>query len=216
MKYKRQDIKKYYDLTGKFQDSQSFYEKPAENYLLRTLHFGTARHIVELGSGTGSFAQTLLSRCLPLKTRYTGFDVSSTMVEMASKKIQHFGPRAQVYRVDACKSLPLKDNSIDVMFANFFLDLLPGEDIKRIISNASQYLKKGGLLCIANITYGTSGTSKYVMKVWQLIHGIAPFSVGYCRPVDLGNYLSGQKWRSKEYSYCSYGIEVQVIVNKLH
>lgn len=210
------NIKNYYDLTGKLQDSQSFYEKPAQNYFLKTLNFDDSQHIVEFGPGSGGFAQKLLADYLPQRTRYTGFDISSTMVELTSKRISHFGHRAKVYNEDIRKPLPLPANSIDIIFAHFVFDLFKAEDIKRVISSSAGYLKKDGLLCLSNITYGTKGTSRFIMKSWQSIHQLMPFIVGYCKPIDLKNYLSNEEGQNDEKIFNSFGISVQTLKIRLH
>jgi len=210
------NIKKYYDLTGKLQDSQSFYEKPAQNYFLETIKFDNVQHVVEFGTGTGRFAQTLLSDYLPHNTRYTGFDISTTMVELASKNIDSFRNRAKVHLADVRKPLPLTQNSIDLIFAHFVFDMLNEEDLKRVLSDASGYLKKGGLLCLSNITHGSNSFSNIVMGFWQSIYRSMPYIVGYCKPIDLSIYLSEEIWQTEEKRFCSFGISVQTLKNSLY
>ena len=89
-----EQVKRFYDRFAERQDRQGWYEDDALGELARAGEFQTAKRIVEFGCGTGRFASSLLSSDLPGDARYLGFDVSSSMVSIASARLAEFGPRA--------------------------------------------------------------------------------------------------------------------------
>ena len=67
-----------------------------------------ARRVVELGCGTGKLAADLLSSSLRTSARYTGFDVSATMVRLSRARTAVFGDRARIVQIDGSPALPLE------------------------------------------------------------------------------------------------------------
>jgi len=81
-------VREFYDRFGSRQDAQGFYEDRATAMLIEHSDFALARSVFEFGTGTGRFAEKLLSGCLPSFCRYSGIDVSSTMVRLSNLRLQ--------------------------------------------------------------------------------------------------------------------------------
>jgi 16S rRNA A1518/A1519 N6-dimethyltransferase RsmA/KsgA/DIM1 with predicted DNA glycosylase/AP lyase activity len=62
--FTKDDARDFYNCFGSKQDLQAFYENPAISDLLAHADFEHARSVFELGFGTGTLAQRLLSRHL--------------------------------------------------------------------------------------------------------------------------------------------------------
>jgi SAM-dependent methyltransferase len=113
----REEARSFYNRFGKKQDWQRFYEGPAIKDLLAHGAFERARAVLELGCGTGAFAERLLSRYLSKEATYLCLDVSSTMVSLAKARLRQYGPRTGVCLTDGSPKLPLPDSRFDRFIA---------------------------------------------------------------------------------------------------
>jgi ubiquinone/menaquinone biosynthesis C-methylase UbiE len=77
-----------YDRVGRWQDTQSFYERPAVDELIRAGQFEVATSVVEVGCGTGALAARLLDAHLPATARYVALEVSATMVGLTQRRLR--------------------------------------------------------------------------------------------------------------------------------
>ena len=76
-----------YDRIGRLQDLQALYEHRAASDLLAHADFEHAQAVLEVGYGTGAFAQRLLERHLPPWSHYAGIDVSPHMHALARRRL---------------------------------------------------------------------------------------------------------------------------------
>lgn len=148
----------FYDRFGEKQDAQAFYEDRALELIVSSAALASARHVFELGCGTGRLARTLLQRALPAEASYCGADLSTTMVRIAAKRLHPFSGRALVIRASATSPLPLRDGSVDRFLSTYVLDLLgdgfisrPGESglQDRRFARLYRVASKGKLLRLA-------------------------------------------------------------------
>lgn len=187
-------IKRFYDRFGARQDRQAFYEDRALENLLAYAAFAAARTITEFGCGTGRFARQILSGCP--EAIYTGFDVSSTMCDLARGALSAFGPRAAVHRLEpGTVHLPVPDGSTDRLVSTYVLDLLPAADITVFLEEAQRVLTPGGRLCLVSLTTGETLVSRGVARVWSVIHRLRPQLVGGCRPIRISEYCDPARWQ---------------------
>ncbi len=186
-------VKRYYDRSGTFQDRQGFYEDAALDDLVAHAAFDEARAIVELGCGTGRFAQRLLA--LSPAARYEGFDVSTTMLDIAGDRLAGPVDRARLHRLDpGTVRLPLPDRSADRFVSAYVLDLLPPADIHTTLDEARRVLVPGGLLCLVSLTTGRPVFPWIVAHAWNVVFRLRPQLVGGCRPIELGDYCGEPAW----------------------
>ncbi len=190
----RRAIKAYYDRIGRGQDTQRFYEDRATGRLLEHGGFGTAHSIVELGCGTGRFAQKLLTDWLPSNAAYRGFELSERMTAIATARLQPWPARATATRIEGAPPLPVDDGSADRFLANYVLDLMTPADARRWLDEAHRTLEPEGLLCLVSITPGTRRLSRFVSDTWARIWRRRPMLVGGCRPIQLLELLAGGDW----------------------
>ena len=126
----RDAIRDHYDAYGSRQDGQNWYEDPALKVLLYNGAFDSAEHVVEVGCGTGQLAETLLRDHLGPMARYTGLEISQTMVSLARDRLLVFEPRAVVELTDGGMMLPECDRIVAAYVMNryrgFWLALLTG------------------------------------------------------------------------------------------
>ena len=207
------EAKRFYDRFGAKQDQQDFYEAPAITYLLDHGDFAHASSLFELGCGTGRLARELLLNHLSATATYRGVDISSTMVALAEEKLAPFAPRTTVTPVPGDLPLPCPPQSVDRFLATYVFDLLPDQEIRRLLAEAHRILQPGGLLVLAGITPGTTLVSRLVMGIWSGLARLAPKLTGGCRPIRLGDYLDSTRWQVKEHDVVvAWGIASEVVI----
>jgi ubiquinone/menaquinone biosynthesis C-methylase UbiE len=207
------EARAYYDSFGAKQDSQTFYEGPAIQKLIANGHFDQAASVFEFGCGTGRFAHELIREHLPPDAIYCGTDISSTMIQLATKRLESFGPRAVVTLTSAKIDIPVGDKSIDRFVSTYVLDLLPQADVQKVLEEARRVLQGDGLLCLASITSGITFLSRIVMDTWQWIFSRNPSIVGGCRPTHLTELLPAAHWQIRYRTVVvAWGIASEVVI----
>src|SRR5512142_1037013 len=129
----RDGAKAFYDAFGAKQDKQGFYEDGALADLIAHADFPHAGSVFEFGCGTGKFARRLLEHHLQPDARYTGVDLSSTMVGLARERLASFGSRARVEQTDGENVWQHVELPVDRIVTTYVLDLLPDNEIDAFI-----------------------------------------------------------------------------------
>lgn len=193
-KFGIEQARQFYDRFGRKQDAQGWYEDRATGLLVAQAEFGSADLVVELGCGTGRFADRLLANVLGPDARYRGYDLSSTMVDLARERLAEHGNRATVVLTDGSMGLDELEGTVDRVVANYVLDLLDGDEIDAFLKEAHRVLKWDGRLCVVSLTYGNTLVSRIVSSIWGMVRGIRPAIVGGCRPIRLTEYVGEPDW----------------------
>jgi len=205
--------KAFYDGFGKKQDWQSFYEDVATEALIRNGQFDRASGVLELGCGTGRFAERLLEKHLPPNARYIGVDISETMVALAKERLVRFGSRAELRLTEGSPQLDFETGAFDRFVSNYVFDLLGFEDIQALLQEAWRVLSEGGLLGLPSLTHGFTCISWVVESIWTTIYAIRPMFVGGCRPISLLKLVTKPTWRIRyDAKFSSYGVPSEVLV----
>jgi ubiquinone/menaquinone biosynthesis C-methylase UbiE len=170
--------------------------------------------VFELGCGTGRVARALLAERLPSEAEYAGVDLSPEMVRLARERLAPFAERARVRLTDGSLPLPEPDGWADRFLSTYVLDLLSGDEIRAVLSEARRVLRPGGLLCLVSLTRGVNPLSRAVVTVWGALHALSPRLVGGCRPLDLEDFVreqDGWKTRHRE-RLAAFGVPSEVLV----
>lgn len=186
------EAKSFYDGFGLRQDRQGWYENVAVDALVAAGDFQNPRHVVEIGCGTGKLARRLLSDVLGRECRYTGLDISDTMVGLALQRIEPWHDRATVLCCDAGAGLPLANGAADRIVATYVLDLLAPADITAVIAEGARVLKPGGLFCVAGWGPGVSRPQRLVAALLNRLYRRNPRWLGGCRPLSLTPYFTAR------------------------
>lgn len=212
--FTRTEARSFYDRFGARQDRQGFYEDAALDVLVAHSAFESARAVVELGCGTGRFAERLLDGPLAAHATYRGYDLSETMVSLARSRIARFGERAAVELTDGSIELALPAASCDRFVANYVIEILPEPERRALVAEAHRLLEPGGRLGLVTITPGCSLVSRAVMGVWNAVHTWRPQTVGGCRAITLDELLDDAALWSLEHRrvLSRWGIASEVVV----
>ncbi len=209
----REEARRFYDRFGSRQDSQGFYEGPALRQLVDHAGFEQASAVFELGCGTGRFAGELLGSRLSPTATYVGTDPSSTMVDLARRRLSPWGDRARVESGDDSGRFPLPGHSVDRVIATYVLDLMSEEDIRASVAESRRVLVDGGRLCLVSLTHGVSVGSRAVIALWTTVFRLNAALVGGCRPIELANYLPSTDWSVEHRGVVTpFGVPSEILV----
>lgn len=204
------EIANVYDCIGALQDTQSFYEDPALQVLLRHGDFEHARSVYEAGCGTGRVARRLLRDIVAADCRYVGADISPRMVDLARKRTAPWR-NASVVLTDITSFRA--EARADRVLSLFVVDLMPDREIAAFLDRAHDALDDGGLLCIAGLAEGDGGIARVVSEIWKRVHDVMPAVVGGCRPGSIRRHLHPRRWRVLQARrQCSYGVCSDAVV----
>lgn len=209
----RQQARTHYNRSGRGDNGFWSYGRVPVTRLLEHGDFTTASEVVEFGCGKGGLAQRLMEDYLPVYARYSGYDLSETMVQLTRARLIPFGSRVSVTRTDGRPRVPLPPASCDRFVSTYVLDLLPSPEIAKLLSQAWTLLRPGGLLCLTSLTHGTTVVSRMVIKVWKHLQTRRPSLVGGCRPISLTPFLGPASWKILYSStVVSRGVPSEVLV----
>jgi ubiquinone/menaquinone biosynthesis C-methylase UbiE len=208
-----EEVKTFYDRFGSKQDAQAFYEDAALTTLARNSRLREANSIFEFGIGTGRFAEKLLNEYLSLECKYSGIDISSTMIDLARKRLQPWGERVTIRPSDGTWPISEQSESFDRFISNYVLDLMSFQDISAFIGEAHRVLKPDGLLCLVSLTEGKTWLSRIVSAAWNTIYHWQPSVVGGCRPIKLAEFISDENWQMEYHTtVVAFGITSDAFV----
>lgn len=210
-KFDSEDAKHFYDRFGSWQDAQ-FYERAALKYLVAHSDFEHASAVFEWGCGTGRLAECLFKKYLPRDASYAAIDISTTMIRIATGRLDSWSGRAALERADGTVKLPYADRAFDRFVATYVLDLLPELSVHFVLSEAHRLLCPTGKLCVVSSTEGATAVSRVLSSIWKRAYAFNPRLVGGCRPLRVSTLL-GSAWRvERTHVVCSWGICSEIVI----
>ena len=205
--------RRFYNAFGVKQDAQAFYEDVAIARLMAHLDIRRAQDLIEIGCGTGRLAARLLGQELGPEARYTGVDISDTMIELARSRTLAWPGRASLLRGDATSELDFEPGSFDMAVSTYVLDIFAEADIRALQANLHRWLRPGGCVGLVSLTDGDSALTRAVSGLWRTIHRIRPLTLGGCRPISIEALLDGDLWRVTHKSTVrAFGLCSEVLV----
>ena len=105
-------------------------------------------HVLDLGSGAGN--DCFVARAFVGDTgKVTGLDFSDNMLEKARKNNEKMGYKNVRFLKGDIESIPLPDNSVDVVISNCVLNLVP--DKNKAFLEIMRIMRPGGRLSVSDI-----------------------------------------------------------------
>ena len=140
--------------------------------------------ILEVAVGTGRLFADIVAH--NPHGRNEGVDLSPAMLAHARERLLKVPPTAYHLQLGSAYELPYPDDSFDIMFNTYMLDLLPEPDFPAVLSEFRRVLKPDGRLVLATFSYGKSGFSHF----WYWLAKTFPALLTNCRPVRMGKHVS--------------------------
>ncbi len=147
--------------------------------------------VLEVGVGTGRlFAR--IATCTPSGRLY-GVDISRGMLARAARRTRPAAGHT-LLGIASAYQLPFDDESIDVVFGAYILDILPDESFGAVLAEWNRVSKPGGRLALANMAWGR----RWYTRMWGRLYQLHPKIMGGCRPVSVGPHLPAGGWQLRE------------------
>jgi ubiquinone/menaquinone biosynthesis C-methylase UbiE len=133
--------------------------------------------VLEVATGTGVQLVNLAHR--NPRGHTVGVELSEGMLRRTRARLQSAGlDQVELLSADA-RDLPFPDASFDLVVNSYMLDLLPREDIPRVLAEFQRVLKPDGRLVLSNMTKGEAR----VHRIWDALYARGIVLTANCRGV---------------------------------
>ncbi len=169
--------------------------------------------VLEVAVGTGAALLEILQRVDKTTVVY-GVDLSPKMLEKARHTATKAGFTNVNLRQSDARSLPFDDNSFDVLFNNYMLDLIPLADMPLILQEFRRVLKNGGRLVMVNMSKEQPGITFYERLYQATPVRLNPYLYGGCRPVLMAEHTRQAGFQDVQREYVKNIFPSEVVVGR--
>ena len=159
------------------------FESRATGRALELADVHEGEHVLEVAIGTGGALRALVAKGA---ARTVGLDASSAMVKRARRRTHG----AAELLLGDCRSLPLADETFDLVFDAYLLDLLSEADMRKTLVEFHRVLRPGGRLVQVSMTQDGP-----LIRLWDWIYARWPSLLGGCRSVETATLVEGAGFR---------------------
>ncbi|MBF1499539.1 MAG: bifunctional demethylmenaquinone methyltransferase/2-methoxy-6-polyprenyl-1,4-benzoquinol methylase UbiE [Prevotella pallens] len=137
---------------------------------IRRLAPFSPKTILDIATGTGDFA--IMSAKMLLPKTLIGADISDKMMEIGRQKVKEEGLDGIIsFQKEDCLNLTFPSNTFDAVTAA--LGIRNFQDLEKGLGEMYRVLKKGGHLCIIELTTPISFPMKQLFKIYSKV--VLPF-----------------------------------------
>ncbi len=169
--------------------------------------------VLEVAVGTGAALLEILRRVDRTNVVY-GVDLSPKMLEKARQAAEKAGFTNINLRQSDARSLPFDDNSFDVLFNNYMLDLIPLDDMPIILKEFRRVLKNGGRLVLVNMSKEQHGITLYERLYQATPVRLIPYLYGGCRPVLMAEQTRQAGFQDVRHEFIKNIFPSEVVVGR--
>jgi ubiquinone/menaquinone biosynthesis C-methylase UbiE len=178
-----------YDIWGKLTESR------ARNRAIKLAKIRDGQNVLEVAVGTGLAFYEIVKR--NPNGSNAGIDLSPGMLEKAKTRLEKLSGANYTLGIGTAFDLPVKNESVDVVMNNYLFDLIPYEDMDKVLSEFKRVLKKGARLILVNMTKG----ERFGSNLYDFVYRISPRTMGGCRGVNLSERLERHGFRVEAREY---------------
>ncbi len=169
--------------------------------------------VLEVAVGPGAALLEILKQVDKTNVVY-GVDLSPKMLEKARQTVTKAGFTNFNLRQSDARSLPFDDNSFDILFNNYMLDLIPLNDMPVILKEFRRVLRDDGRLVLVNMSKEQHGITFYE-RLYQATPGwLNPYLYGGCRPVLMAEHTKQAGFQDVQREFVKNIFPSEVIVGR--
>ena len=186
----------YYTRRSSYYDRITGYEVKHHRAAVGMSGIQEGDRVLEVACGTGK-ATVELVKLVGASGKLELCDLTAAMMEKAKAKIEDRGLLDRVaFQIADAKQLPYPDESFDVLYNSYMLDLIELSQFERILSEFSRVLKPGGRLVLVNMSKRKPGKTAFE-SIYERGMG------GACRPVLLEPFVHQAGFETVQREYRS-------------
>src|SRR5574337_882437 len=106
------------------------------NFMIETLYRDSTLSVLELGSGTGNLAETLLTGVSDKSIDYTGFEVDDLMIDLSASIADVMQTDAKFLQIDAIR--PQVIDPVDLLVSDLPIGYYPDDEVAKRSAVASE------------------------------------------------------------------------------
>jgi demethylmenaquinone methyltransferase/2-methoxy-6-polyprenyl-1,4-benzoquinol methylase len=139
--------------------------------------------ILEVAVGPG-LTITELARRAGRENRVQGVDTSTGMLRLAKDHLLAHGFWNFELKEADGRQLPFEENTFDVLYNGYMLDLIPERDMPDILNEFHRVLKPGGRMILLNMSKENTETNTLREAIYSTLPAwFVLYFLGGCRPV---------------------------------
>ncbi len=179
--YTDDKAQKYYAWRASNYDDLAEWEQEFHGEAVQMADAQEGQRVLVVACGTGR-GMTELAQVVGPTGRVDALDLSEQMIEQARAKCEALGLDEQVhFKQGNAKELPYPDETFDLVYNGYMLDLIPLDSFEPILKEMQRVLKPGGKMVLLNMSKPDEKKTFYeTIYKWT---GIP------CRPVLMAPYL---------------------------
>ncbi len=180
----QKDIGSVYDNIAPIYDAWGMLtESKARNRAIELAEIKDDQSILEVAVGTGLAFYEIVKRNPNGTNR--GMDLSKGMLSKAKKRLNKLSKASYSLDTGTAFNLEIENESIDILINNYMFDLIPFDDMDKILVEFKRVLKKDGRLILVNMTEG----ERIGSRLYDFVYNLSPKTMGGCRGVKLAKRL---------------------------
>lgn len=150
---------------------------------LKEANIKAGEKILEVAVGPGLTIVELAKRA-GRQTMIYGVDTSSRMLSLTEQNLHSHGfSNFQLKEAD-CRELPFENNTFDFLYNGYMLDLIPVQDMPKILNEFYRVLKPGGQMILLNMSKPDLSTKAPRERLYEVLPDkLVLYLLGGCRPV---------------------------------
>lgn len=176
------------------------------NIALKMLDIKKGEKALDLAFGTGWVLERIV-RLVGTENITYGLDYSEGMKKVALGNLKKKNLDKSVELITAnVKQMPYADNSFDVIYVSFLLDLLSEEDISKALAEIKRVLKPDGRFMVVSMTKNGKGIYRAARWFYEWMYYKWPTILGYrtsCRPIYIENDVLRAGFKINDYCLTS-------------
>jgi len=210
----KEEAKQLYDRLSRFYDCLTgAFERKYTEMALERLSIQEGEVALEIGFGTG-YCLERIAQSVGQTGKAYGIDISSGMLELTKRKLEKtkLRDRVELYCGDAV-NLPYDDDTFDVAFMSFTLELFDTPEIPRVLEEVRRVLRPEGRLGVVSLS--KENGSSALLRLYEWAHKKWPKYID-CRPIYAEKSLidAGYEIRSKQKARLA-GLPGEIIIASL-